>query len=130
MLRELDDEYTAHFDMRLNELRALGMTEMDALAEARRRLGHTDAYRAWAQRRVARRARWLSMTDWLADWVQDARFAMRQVKAAAGITAVVVLTLALGIGANTAIFSVVHRLLLAPMPYPQGRSLRDARRGT
>src|SRR5690349_3881560 len=120
MLRELDEELASHFAMRVDELRALGMSEADALAEARHRFGDAEEYHAWAERRVTRRARRLGFVDWLAEWGQDARFAMRQVKAAPAFTAIVVLTLALGIGANTAIFSVVHRLLLAPMPYANG----------
>jgi putative ABC transport system permease protein len=59
----------------------------------------------------------------LSAWWQDIRFADRQFRRAPVFTAIVVLTLALGIGANAAIFSVVHRLLLEPLPYPDGNRI-------
>jgi hypothetical protein len=55
--------------------------------------------------------------------IQDVRFALRQFQKARGFTAIAVLTLALGIGANTAIFTVVHHLLIAPLPSPNGKRL-------
>src|SRR6185437_13692708 len=54
---------------------------------------------------------------------QDVRFAGRQFRKSPAFVALAVLTLALGIGANTAIFTVVHRLLLAPLPYPDGNRI-------
>src|SRR5205085_10342394 len=84
------------------------------------RFGDTDEFRAHTERRVRRYARWHRVIDWLRDWTQDVRFANRQFNRNVGFTALAVLTLALGIGANTAIFTVVHRLLIAPLPYPDG----------
>jgi putative ABC transport system permease protein len=123
MLRDVNEEVVAHLEMRIAELRALGMSEPDARAEALRRFGDSEEFRAFTEHRVARRGRRLDLAEWLSSWGQDVRFAMRQFSRSRGVAALAVLTLALGIGANTAIFTVVHHLLLAPLPYPDGDRL-------
>jgi putative ABC transport system permease protein len=123
MLREIDDEMDVHLAMRVDDLRDAGMTEIEARAEAIRRFGDPDEFRAHTARRVSRKARLDRAIDWLAEWRQDLRFAGRQFRKSPAFVALAVLTLALGIGANTAIFTVVHRLLLAPLPYPNGNRI-------
>ena len=123
MLRELDDEVRTHVEMRVEHLRSLGKSEAEARAEAMRRFGDAEEFRVYAERRVAGKAHRLRRTQWFAEWLQDVRFATRQFSQAPGFVTIAVLTLALGIGANTAIFSVVHKLLLAPLPYPNGNRI-------
>lgn len=60
---------------------------------------------------------------WISAWQQDLRFALRQLRRNAGMTAIAVITLALGFGANTALFSIVNGVLLAPLPYPSSDRL-------
>ena len=67
--------------------------------------------RAWSRRS--------SVTEWLSSVVADTRFALRGFRSAPGFTAIAVATLALGIGANSAIFSVVHGVVIRPLPFPE-----------
>jgi putative ABC transport system permease protein len=123
LLRDADEELRFHFAMRVEELRALGMSEVDAETEAARRFGDTDEFRDYSARRAARRGRWHAVVEWIAEWTQDIRFAKRQFQRTPAVTTLVAFTLALGIGANTAIFTVVHRLLIAPLPYADGNRI-------
>jgi predicted permease len=123
LLREMDEEIRTHLAMRVEELRALGMSNADAETEALRRFGNSDEYRTYAARRADRRARSHTLREWLDEWRQDMHFASRQFRRNVGFTALAVLTLALGIGANSAIFSVVHRLLIAPLPFADGNRI-------
>jgi hypothetical protein len=109
-----------HLELRIDEFRSLGMSESEARAEALRRFGDGDEFHAYAARQAAKRARAHRMGEWFSEWRQDLRFALRLFRKHAPLTLIVVFTLALGIGANTAIFSVVHRLLITPLPYTAG----------
>src|SRR4051812_31484955 len=115
--KDVDDELRFHVEMRAAELMATGLDAESAMAEAWRSFGSASEVREHAvavNATVVRRARAL---EWLAGMAQDARFALRQARRTPLFTLVAVVTLALGIGANTAIFSVVHRLFIAPFPF-------------
>jgi predicted permease len=118
LARDLDDEVAFHLDARVAELVARGMTRDGAMAEAQRRFGDAADLRDYCHSIEVPHMRRMRLREWLEGCVQDVRFGTRQFARSPGFFAVAVVTLALGIGAATSIFSVVHGVVLRPLPYP------------
>jgi len=115
LCNDLSEEIRSHLDEKIDELVAAGMSRKEATAAARREFGNLtlteqDSRAVW---------RWPSIED----LVSDVRFGARMLRKSPGFTAAAVLTLALGIGANTAIFSYINAWIIKPLPYPQADRL-------
>ena len=113
--RDLEDELAHHLDMRAQHNRAAGMQADEARYAARRTLGNLTLVRETS------REIW-TFASLEALW-QDVRFGARLLARSSGFTVAAVLTLALGIGANTAIFSYIDAFVIKPLPYPHADRL-------
>jgi predicted permease len=116
---DITDEFAFHLDMRTNELVRGGMTQPDARAQALREFGSADSSAEVLARQGDRVERRRRVGQFAAELRQDAVLGLRLLARGPGFAAVAILTLALGIGANTAIYSVLDAVLLRPLPYPE-----------
>jgi putative ABC transport system permease protein len=113
--RDIERELSFHLAERADQLRAEGLGDDEARREARRRFGSVIVQ--------AERTRDMNVSLSIDALIRDVRYALRSLARTPGFTVTVLVTLALGIGANTAVFSAVDAVLLKPLPFPEADRL-------
>ena len=121
--RDVDDELAFHLAMREEKLRRLGLPPDAARVGAQNRFGDSDAVRDECLTIDRQYAREVRLMEWLESIWSDFRYALRTFRRMPTFTAVAIVTLALGIGATTAMFTLVNSILLRPLPYPDSEHI-------
>lgn len=121
--QEVDEELAFHIEMRTRELVDKGLDPRIARETVLARIGDTGRLKRTCVDLGRKREREMRVTQWIEELRDDVRFAIRQLKSAPGFTFVAAVTLALGIGANGAIFALADAALLRPLPLPDPERL-------
>ena len=109
----VEEEVRLHLEMRVAQLMARGRTEVEARHEAERRFGIATGAQQQLVRAARKRERRMSAREWLGAWRQDLQYSVRSLAREPQFSLMVIVTLALGIGANAAMFGIIDRLLLS-----------------
>jgi putative ABC transport system permease protein len=121
--QEVDEELALHVELRTRELVERGLDPKTARDIVLSRIGDLGQLKRTCVDLGRKRDREMRVTQWLDERKNDVRFALRQLKGSPVFTAVAALTLALGIGANSAMFALADATLIRPLPYPQPERL-------
>jgi predicted permease len=114
--RDVDEELAFHFEMRIQRLMAAGLSREAARAEALRQFGEVDPVRESMVTLDEQRERAMRRANMMSELQQDILYALRTLRRNIGFTAIVVTALAVGIGANTAIFTLIDAVLVRTLP--------------
>lgn len=120
---DVKDELRFHLEAKVDDLVEQGWTRDAARHEAERQFGDLMAVQKAGERMGEQRERHMQRRDYWGAFAQDLRYAVRTLRKDRGFAIVTVLILALGIAANTAVFSVVNTVLLRPLPFPDSERL-------
>ncbi|MEJ2204464.1 MAG: ABC transporter permease [Gemmatimonadota bacterium] len=118
-MEEGDEELGFHLEMRMRDYMEDGMSRDEARQAAEKRMGDMAEVRRAMTHVAQAESRRERRREWIGEIRQDLRYAVRTLLRAPAFASVSIVTLAVGIGATVAIFSLVHAVLLAPLPYPQ-----------
>jgi len=120
---DVDEELRFHLDMAAQELIDGGWPQETARMEAERQFGDLETTRRVCRQLDVHKEKQMKWTKAFEELGQDLRFSLRQLAKSPGFTLIAILTLALGVGSTTSIFSVVNGILLRPLPFPEPERL-------